>query len=133
VESWISERIQGRYDIKCSFETENSDTPLADEIKIVLFRAVKESLVNIVKHSQADNLWVRITSDNGWVEVKISDDGVGFDAEQKLASISEKDTKSFGLFNIKEKLEYFGGKLKIDSQPGEGTNVILSAPVQPEY
>lgn len=129
VESWISERIQGRYDINCRFEAESSDTPIADEIKIVLFRAVKETLVNVVKHSQADNLWVKIRKNKDWIKVEISDDGIGFDADEKLSSFSGKENKSFGLFNIKEKLEYFGGKLEIDSQPGKGTYVVLSAPV----
>jgi PAS domain S-box-containing protein len=130
VESWVTERIDGKYDIKCHFQSAVSDIQLDDQVKIVLFRAVKEALVNVIKHAEAQNLWVEINKVDNEVKVKISDDGIGFRPKKNITFYSESDSKSFGLFNIREKLEFFGGKLVVNSKPNQGTFVVLTAPTK---
>jgi len=57
----------------------------------------------------------------GNINIVIKDDGVGFDH-------SWNRTSGFGLFNIRERVKYFGGSLKVKSVPGQGTQVTLSMP-----
>ena len=63
-------------------------------------------------------------------EVIVEDNGVGF-APDKLGASSGK-IEGFGLFSIRERLNYFGGRMEIDSTPGEVTRVILTLPLQPD-
>jgi len=65
---------------------------------------------------------------NDTVRVSVKDRGVGFDPTI-LEALSHKD-KGFGLFSIGERIKYFGGKLSIQSKPGEGTQVILTVPLK---
>ena len=64
------------------------------------------------------------------LEVVVEDNGVGF-APDKPGGSSGK-IEGFGLFSIRERLNYFGGRMEIDSTPGEVTRVILSLPLQPD-
>ena len=61
-------------------------------------------------------------------EVLVSDDGQGF--ETSLLDGGLTDNSCFGLFNIRERLSYIGGSLKIESSPGHGTEVSVVAPYQ---
>ena len=61
------------------------------------------------------------------IRIYISDDGIGFDVSVKKRHKAKK--KSFGLFSVKERLDFLGGKLEIKSEPGQGTRVTLEAPL----
>jgi hypothetical protein len=64
------------------------------------------------------------------MEVIVEDNGVGF-APDKLGASSGK-MEGFGLFSIRERLNYFNGSMEIESTPGEVTRVILTLPLQPD-
>ena len=87
-------------------------------------------VANVVKYADASTVEVRICKSGDMVRVSVEDDGVGFDVPGLDASFTPKG--GFGLFNIKERLEYFGGTLEIHSGPGEGTRVIMRAPLEQE-
>ena len=62
------------------------------------------------------------------IQVRVEDEGRGFDLSEVL---SRKDiTGGFGLFNIRERLGHYGGSLQVESKPGRGTQVTLTAPLK---
>jgi signal transduction histidine kinase len=111
-------------------EDDDSSKPLDNEARVLLFRAVRELLFNVLKHSQAIGARVCMRRAGDHLEVIVEDNGVGF-APGQPAGLSGK-IEGFGLFSIRERLNYFGGRMEIESTPGEVTRVILTMPLQPD-
>ena len=94
-----------------------------------VYRIVQESLTNIRKHADAHIVRVLLQCDDvGNYLVLIENDGEGFDK----AAIQSEAGKHLGLTIMKERARYLGGKLKIDSEPDEGTRVELRFKYKPE-
>ncbi|MFW2440113.1 MAG: GAF domain-containing sensor histidine kinase [Arenicellales bacterium] len=96
---------------------------LPSDIEMQVLRIIQESLRNIYKHSDANTVRVLLskTGDTNY-QVLIEDDGVGFVRQHKNGSGGEH----IGLKIMHERARHFGGKLDIESEPGEGTRVLLS-------
>jgi PAS domain S-box-containing protein len=125
---WLAEEFQFKHHLKCSVETDKKPKPLSQDIEIVLFRSVRELLINIVKHAQADKVKITIRVNKKNLRIRITDDGIGFSPEVQ-ATRAYKD-QQFGLFNITERIRHLGGRLEMDSQRGKGTMVTLVAPLK---
>jgi signal transduction histidine kinase len=104
------------------------DTRLAPELETVLYRVTQESLTNIGKHARASRVTVSLATENGGVRLRIHDDGVGFDP---LAARELVGDGHFGLAGMRERVEMVGGRLVVDSVPGEGTTVDVRMTSQP--
>lgn len=100
---------------------------LPGQIQISLYRVVQEALTNIVKHSGASRVEVQMESDAESIRVKVTDNGRGFSPDQTHAFAAPK---GLGLIGIHERLEALGGTLKIETHPGEGTQLITQIPLQ---
>ncbi len=88
---------------------------------------VRELLFNTVKHALAKEVSVTVSSIEGGIDIRIADDGRGFDPSRLL---QDRDRRNcLGLFSIKERIEYLGGLMNIDSKPGSGTRVYLFVPL----
>ena len=98
------------------------------ETDIVLFQAVRELLTNVVKHAKAKNATVTVTREEKAVRVKVEDDGVGFDSLAVTPGAAAKNC--FGLFNIRERIQFLGGSFALESVPQRGTRVTLEMPVR---
>jgi GAF domain-containing protein len=86
---------------------------------------IREALTNVAKHSGADSVHLTIQGlEDGRIEITIQDNGRGFDPDSKQQS----GRKGFGLRSMRERAERVGGSLKVESQPGQGTRVIISLP-----
>ena len=84
--------------------------------------------MNVVKHSKANKAAINVVGTNSRIQVNVTDNGIGFEKE---ASDSQGDlTGGFGLFNIRERLNHFGGQLTIRSGRSRGTRVIMTALLQ---
>jgi len=128
IDEWLGEEIAGKNDIKATFSDDGTDKALGHDLRSFLFESVRELLVNIIKHAKAENVIVDVFSEDGIIAIVVEDDGVGFDTEERL-SLTGKDS-GFGLFSIRERLSYFRGSLEIISKPGNGSKVILKAPLK---
>ncbi len=131
--SAISEWLEGQIRYKHSLETEvidnisdNRRKTLDPNVRTILFRNVRELLLNVVKHSRANKVSVRLEDRNKSIRIIVEDDGIGFDPRAVTQEGSK--TGGFGLFSIKELMADLGGNLKIVSEPGKGCTAILSAP-----
>ncbi len=123
---WLCEHHQKQHHMAVAFEADERPQPLPDEVRIILYNAVRELLVNVAKHSGACNASVRIRHSERRIDITVSDNGKGF-VPAKTPSISNHG--GFGLFNIRERLAHLGGKLHIDATPGKGTAVTISLPL----
>jgi len=126
VESWLEQEIQGKHGLRCELVREGRQPKLDDDTRISLFRAVKELLANVVKYAKASTVIVRIGESGDSAYVSVEDDGVGFDVSESNSSFTP--TGGFGLFNIRERLEYLQGRLQVESTPGKGTCVTMAVP-----
>jgi signal transduction histidine kinase len=113
----------GASGIECTSEVDLIDNVLEKDSEIMLYRIIQECASNIVKHSQAENAFLRIDHNERVLTIKIVDDGRGFDP-----SVPENDLskRSFGLVGIAERTRLLGGKLNIESEPGKGTSVSIT-------
>jgi PAS domain S-box-containing protein len=125
---WLTEQTQNQYGIKTSFANDYQQKPLDDDIRIVLFQATRELLVNVAKHAQARTARVSIERVDSSVHINVEDDGIGFDMAATEARMGGNG--GFGLFSIRERLKYLGGSLECNSQAGQGTRISITAPVK---
>lgn len=130
VAGWLTRQIEKKHGIATEFEDDGQDKPLDDDVRVLLFRNVRELLINVVKHAQAQKVKVTTAKVDGQIYVTVEDDGVGFDPEKTEAMVGE--TGGFGLFSIRERMEQLGGELKIASEPGRGSRMTIIAPLRRE-
>ncbi len=128
VSNLLKNDIQDKGGLNYKFVSDCSKIELDEDTKVALFKAIRELLINILKHARAKNVKAVISRRNHEVQVTVEDDGAGFDTG-KLGLPSSK-RGGFGLFNIKEQLEYRGGRLEIESRKGKGTRVVLTIPIK---
>ena len=124
VESYLTERIQKEFGIKCEFKSEGPKSSLKEEVRIVLFQAVRELLANVIKHANASEIKISVKNTENSLQIVVEDDGVGFDPTKIGPRAIGRG--GFGLFNIKERLEYFGGDFEIESRANNGTRVTMT-------
>ena len=91
--------------------------------QIMLYRLVQECFSNVIKHSRAGSVVLRVGRKNGKIHLQVRDDGVGFD----LSKAGRKQD-SFGLSGMKERVALLGGDIQIQSSPGKGTKVGIAIP-----
>jgi signal transduction histidine kinase len=100
---------------------------IRDDLKIVIFRIIQESLNNIAKHSEAEYVTLSLVRTEGMLELIIEDNGLGFDftAVQKR----EDGKKGMGIAGMRERSELSGGAFYVQSLPGRGTTVWAAWPM----
>lgn len=130
VAGWLTRQIEKKHGIATDFEDDGQDKPLDDNVRVLLFRNVRELLINIIKHAQAQKVRVSIGRIDRKIHVTVEDDGVGFDPEKAAATLGELG--GFGLFSIRERMEQLGGELQIVSEPGSGSRITIIAPLRRE-
>ncbi len=128
VAEWLTDEIEQKHGIETVFENDRQPKPLDDNIRTVLFRNVRELLVNVVKHAQAHNVKVCVHRVDGNIRVSVEDDGVGFDPVDVTSHAAKR--AEFGLFSIREQLAQLGGSIDMASRPGQGTRVTMTVPLE---
>jgi len=125
---WLAEQTQQQTGITVRFHDDERSKPASEEIRVLLYRAVRELIMNIRKHARATEIDLSISRQSKNIIITISDNGQGFDATKVLTS--ERQASGYGLLNIRERLRYIGGRMEIDSGPGSGTRVKLVLPIK---
>jgi PAS domain S-box-containing protein len=127
---WRLEKIRFESDIETSYKHNLDNIKLRNEQEVILFRSVDEILKNVIKHAAATQVDITAEATQYSFSVSIQDNGKGFDTS--ILAPERRWRDSFGLFSIKERIEYLGGVLDIRSETGNGTIVILNIPVSLE-
>jgi PAS domain S-box-containing protein len=123
----LTERLCEEYKLEYSFRNSDERKPLTDHVKILLYRSIRELLINIAKHAKARIVKVVLSRANDDIQVTVEDNGRGFDVSAKSSRPA-----GLGLFSVRERLTHIGGKIEIESVRGKGTKVTLLAPLKPE-
>ena len=125
---WLAEYMQEQYGVHTKLKVRVGAEPVDEELRVFLFRAVQELIMNVAKHAGADRVEASVSRQNDRMYITVEDRGAGFDTTV-LDAPSGKDT-GFGLFSIRERIRYFEGDLGVQSKPGEGTQVTLMVPLK---
>ena len=96
---------------------------LAPASELIVYRVVQEAITNIVKYARASNVWVALETVDGQARITVRDDGTGFNQRAK-------QTSAYGLMGMRYRVEAAGGGMLVESEPGSGTRIIASLPVQ---
>jgi NarL family two-component system sensor histidine kinase YdfH len=102
------------------------DTVPAPHTNDHLLSILSEALVNINRHAQATQVWVKLEAKNKYIELEIKDDGQGFDPEV------ETGEGHYGLLGMQERAQLVGGILEIETGTGQGTRIRLIVPIYQE-
>jgi two-component system sensor histidine kinase UhpB len=100
----------------------------APEVELALYRIVQEAITNAVRHSSARQIDVTLVRRDGAVVATVRDDGVGFDVDAVMAS--DGGEHGLGLFGMLERAEYVGGRVRVESEPGQGTTIRAAVPAR---
>jgi PAS domain S-box-containing protein len=126
---WLVEHVQAKYGLRCVVKKTQPLKPLRENIKVVLFQAVRELVLNVAKHARATEARIILENGENSVKIQVVDDGCGFDPSS--LRLPGAAGGGFGLFSLRERLAVLGGELHIDSRPGQGVRVTLTAPLEP--
>ncbi|MBL7738423.1 MAG: PAS domain S-box protein [Chitinophagaceae bacterium] len=119
---WYIEEFGKRSGIKTAFNLQGTETGLADEARIGLYRILQESLTNVARHANATGVNIEFVQTDKKVILTIADNGIGFDIEK----ISKK---TLGLLGMKERALMLGGEYSINGSTGKGTTITVTVPV----
>ena len=112
----------------CKLICDDTEYEIAEDIKVILFQAVKELLINIEKHAKATEVEISVKIDGSNIIITVKDNGIGFDIN--TIAMTTTSGEHFGLFNIKERLNYIDGSFEIFSEINKGSKFILTAPLE---
>ena len=116
--------LQIRYGIICSVKLHPLLDKFPDEAKYVLYRAVRELLVNVAKHARASRVNINVSRKEASVRIELKDNGCGF------AGHKASRTGGFGLLSVRADLATIGAGLRIFSRIGRGTRAIIAIPLR---
>lgn len=126
---WVIDQVKNEYNITTSLKVlENSQRRLSNETELLLFRIVQEALRNVGKHAHATRADVTVKLGQSYITVTVSDDGSGFQIPENIEELSKRG--KLGILGMQERVQLLGGSLDIESQPGKGTTITVSAPVR---
>ncbi len=107
-----------------------NDRDFLDEtVRMALFRVYQEALNNIVRHAQANQVWIRLEIDSHRIRLEIRDNGVGFEAQEEWIEYARKG--HFGLVGMQERIQSVCGSLLLHSAPGQGAWLVIEVPLTP--
>src|SRR5882757_7734581 len=124
---WLAAETRKNYNIEVTVEADFSANPKTADVRIFLFRAVRELLLNSAKHAGGSAVHIKMQHRRpDKVRIIVTDEGPGFDPN----SLDDKQTASqtVGLPNIRDRASSFGGEFHINSGPKRGTRITLSLP-----
>jgi len=113
--------------INVAMECIGSEHRLPAEVESAFFRVTQGLISNVLKHSHARNVSIKVECNDSGALLSVEDDGSGFDAE-KITEI-EPDGRGAGLFTMRERLRLIGGTAYIESSPGHGTKITVTVPI----
>ena len=113
--------------IRVDVQTTNEGRRLNPAIEIALYRVIQEAVTNVLKHAHASYVEIDLDlSQSDCARVRVEDDGVGFDPAQRMV---ERHDGGVGLWGMQERINLIGGRLTVDSSPGEGTEIRVDVPI----
>lgn len=123
---WQAEEFEKKHNVKIKLSFKAPISRYSDEVNVLLFKSVRELLINAIKHSGANRFVLGTEKKRNGVCILVSDEGKGFNPTAAMIMTTGK--MHFGLFSIRERLRHLGGKLELISSPGEGCKAVIYLP-----
>lgn len=124
---WFADRLAERSGLDVETRIDLEDDRIDSDVAITAFRIVQEALNNVVKHADAHEVRITLSTSSRSLHLSVRDDGRGFDVEgQRSRALAGA---SLGLLSIVERAELIGGQAWIESSEGEGTEVKATLPL----
>lgn len=121
---WHVEEFESRTGIKCNVSFEPRKIVLDQDLTTSVFRIFQEALTNVARHANATEVRISLKLKDGNIRLEVKDNGKGFKEKQF------SDPKSFGLIGIKERVNFFGGNVKINGIRNKGTTMTVNIPLK---
>ncbi len=96
-------------------------------LQTTVYRVLQEALTNVVKHAAARSVRVRLVADGARVELRVQDDGHGFDPRAR-GEAATGNHRGLGLQGMRERAALLGGSVEVDARPGAGTTITAHFP-----
>ena len=125
---WLGEKVCEANGIRFKLLDDGHPKPLGNDLRGVCFYVIRELLLNVQKHARAQQVIVKTRVEEQRLRIIVEDDGVGFDMTAKTGGFRKEG--GFGMFGVRERLEYLSGTMDVESTPGKGTRITLSAPLE---
>jgi signal transduction histidine kinase len=119
---WFTTDIERRSEILCAFDHQDIP-PIGEAVATAAYRIAQEALTNAVRHAGATKVAVTLEAARQRLQLTVKDDGRGFD----LGAVSESE--GIGLAGMRERANLVGGRLRVRSALGQGTEVRLEVPL----
>ncbi len=127
---WLLNRTLRPAGIEGTLEVRGIEGRLPPTVELVLFRIAQEALHNLVRHSGARRAWVRLERQGREMVLQVEDDGRGFEPDRVAADPASG--RGLGLAGMAERASLVGGRVRIESAPGEGTRILVRIPLLEE-
>ena len=102
---------------------------LPSHVEVALYRIAQEALQNVMKHASAERVTLKLSSEHGYVQLVVEDDGAGFLPAE--VGRNRSGDPSYGLVGMRERAELVGARLQVTSTPGSGTRVLVEVAAAP--
>lgn len=124
---WLATDMQRKHglDVRVDADPE-AEPPGGRDVASLLYRSMRELLLNIVKHADAESATIVAKRNGDEISITVKDEGRGLDLAE--AEARRDDGGGFGLFSIEERVSSLGGELEIESAPGHGCTVTMRLP-----
>lgn len=124
---WLSSSIGSDYALQVNFSSDSHPKPLSAGARYLLYQAVRELLLNIVKHAGYAEAQLTLSTVDNNLLVLVADNGAGFSNPDAI--LKHVNNGGYGLYNVRQRIEQLGGSFAIESNPGQGTRVSLTVPL----
>lgn len=124
---WLAGQMKEQYGLEVTVDAKESFLVRDLDRRVLLFQTVRELLFNAVKHARVSEANVSLRRIDGAYAITVSDAGVGFDPQAVLDPVANPGAR--GLRQVMERLRLVGGRIEVDSSPGEGTRVTIIDPI----
>jgi two-component system, chemotaxis family, CheB/CheR fusion protein len=121
---WLASQMQEQYKLNVKIQSDGNPTRMEEKLRVLLFYTVRELLFNVVKHAGTLEASVVFEHNDGYLKVTVSDRGKGFDSQEIMNDFKV----AHGLLSIRQRLGLLGCEMEVNSQPGNGTQIIIEAP-----
>jgi PAS domain S-box-containing protein len=123
---WLVQNFTERSGVACELALGSGSFDLEEPYASAVFRIVQESLTNVARHAGATQVEVTFERGDRNISIRVRDNGRGFSASDP------RKPKTFGLMGLRERAGLLRGEARIESEPGRGTTIEVSIPVEDE-
>jgi signal transduction histidine kinase len=119
----LTEEVEDRHSVRTRFSVRGVPTGIPSDTALSLYRIAQEALTNVAKHAAADSVDITLAGEPDSLTLFVRDSGQGFNPD------AVKECGGLGLISMRQRAELIGGTLEVQSGLGQGTQIVVCAPL----